>query len=386
MLRTVLLIAAVAFGTTVVAPMAGADTPHTSADAKKAWSDSSHQAEIAAEHLNAARQAQANAEVAATKATTAKQAADAKVTVAQHQVALADAKVAAYQTQLDQFANSSFQGANLDQLGALLTAGSADDFLDQASNLSQVAADTQTTMADASAAVDAAQQAKADATTAEHAAATAQAQAADAVTTAKQATKTATAQKTAMDSAVKKNHALFDKLTAAEKKAAAEAAAKAKAESEAKAKKVAEALAAAEAQGMSGAAQVGDSVVGGFQVDGGDAAGQTAAKAALTKIGGGYCYACDGPTDFDCSGLTTWAWGVAGVSIPRVSYEQANFPSVPLDELQPGDLVTYYSPVSHVAIYVGNGMVASAADESLGIILVPVDKGGPDPTGHRVPR
>lgn len=118
----------------------------------------------------------------------------------------------------------------------------------------------------------------------------------------------------------------------------------------------------------------------------GDTAGEIAAKAALTKVGGGYCYACDGPSSFDCSGLTTWAWAQAGIAIPRVSYEQANFPVVPLDQLQPGDLVTYYSPVSHVAIYVGNGMVVSAVDESSGILYRPVSRGGPQATGHRVPR
>ncbi len=106
----------------------------------------------------------------------------------------------------------------------------------------------------------------------------------------------------------------------------------------------------------------------------------------MTKVGFAYAYAGDGPDAYDCSGLTTWAWAQAGISIPRVSYEQANFPSVPLDQLEPGDLVTYYSPVSHVAIYVGDGMVVSAADEALGIVLRPVDGAGPDATGHRVPR
>ena len=54
--------------------------------------------------------------------------------------------------------------------------------------------------------------------------------------------------------------------------------------------------------------------------------------------------------------------------------------------LQPGDLVTYYVPTSHVAIYVGGGNVVSAADEALGIILVPATQGGPSPVAHRVPR
>ncbi len=118
----------------------------------------------------------------------------------------------------------------------------------------------------------------------------------------------------------------------------------------------------------------------------GDAVGRAAAQFALTKVGGPYVYAGDGPTAYDCSGLTHAAWLAQGYNIPRVSYEQATLPAVPLDQLQPGDLVTYYSPVSHVAIYVGGGDVVSAADEALGIIEVPYQNAGPNPTGHRVPR
>jgi cell wall-associated NlpC family hydrolase len=59
---------------------------------------------------------------------------------------------------------------------------------------------------------------------------------------------------------------------------------------------------------------------------------------------------------FDCSGLTTWAWAQAGVSIPHQSALQyATNPHVPKNQAQPGDLIFYYSPISHVGIYVGGG-------------------------------
>jgi cell wall-associated NlpC family hydrolase len=59
---------------------------------------------------------------------------------------------------------------------------------------------------------------------------------------------------------------------------------------------------------------------------------------------------------FDCSGLTTWAWAQAGVSIPHQSAMQyATNPHVPKNQAQPGDLIFYYSPISHVGIYVGGG-------------------------------
>ena len=93
-------------------------------------------------------------------------------------------------------------------------------------------------------------------------------------------------------------------------------------------------------------------------------AAAAAVAAALSKVGAAYVYGAAGPNSFDCSGLTSWAWAQAGVSIPRTSGGQAGLPSVPLSELQPGDLVTYYSPVSHVAMYIGNGQIIHASTES----------------------
>lgn len=117
-----------------------------------------------------------------------------------------------------------------------------------------------------------------------------------------------------------------------------------------------------------------------------NAKGLGAVAFAKRQIGKRYVYAGNGPDVFDCSGLTQQAWLTQGITIPRTSIEQSTLPGVDLDKLAPGDLVTYYRPVSHVAIYAGDGMVVSAADEALGIIYVPVAKGGPNPTGHRVPR
>jgi cell wall-associated NlpC family hydrolase len=127
--------------------------------------------------------------------------------------------------------------------------------------------------------------------------------------------------------------------------------------------------------------------VAGGSIEGGDEAGRGAAEYALSKLGGPYVYAANGPVAFDCSGLTCQAWKSQGYTIARTSMEQSHLPAVALSALQPGDLVTYYSPVSHVAMYIGSGEVVSAADEAQGIIKVPVLKGGDPPvTGHRVPR
>lgn len=128
------------------------------------------------------------------------------------------------------------------------------------------------------------------------------------------------------------------------------------------------------------------SSVGSRSSEGGDVAGRLVADAARTKVGGGYCEDGQGPTFFDSPGLTMWAWAQAGIRIPRTTSGQANLPSVPLDQLEPGDLVTYYAPAIQVAMYVGDGMVVLAADEEHGIVYVPVNRAGPQPTGHRVAR
>lgn len=82
-----------------------------------------------------------------------------------------------------------------------------------------------------------------------------------------------------------------------------------------------------------------------------------AVSAAQTQLGVPYRYASSSPgVAFDCSGLTHFAWGKAGVYLPRNSRAQAaSLPRVPPAAAQPGDLIFYYSPISHVGIYVGGG-------------------------------
>ncbi|MFF2039202.1 NlpC/P60 family protein [Kitasatospora sp. NPDC058170] len=83
---------------------------------------------------------------------------------------------------------------------------------------------------------------------------------------------------------------------------------------------------------------------------------------AMSKQGSPYGWGDVGPNTFDCSGLMVWAYGKAGVSLPRTSQAQANYGSrVPsLAEAQPGDLIIYRDDRSHVGMYIGNGMVVHA--------------------------
>jgi peptidoglycan DL-endopeptidase CwlO len=103
------------------------------------------------------------------------------------------------------------------------------------------------------------------------------------------------------------------------------------------------------------------------------AAGRAVA-AAYSQLGVPYGFATAKPGEsFDCSGLTQWSWSQAGVGIPRVSSAQWNgLPHVPLDQIQPGDLIFYYNDVHHVAIYVGNGTVIHAPFSGSTVSLAPL--------------
>lgn len=97
------------------------------------------------------------------------------------------------------------------------------------------------------------------------------------------------------------------------------------------------------------------------------------AGVALSLVGAPYRWGGEGAGGFDCSGLTQYVYRKVGIVIPRTSFEQyrvGNF--VPMSELHPGDLVffsTSSSGPSHVAIYVGNGLIVQALNESTGVIV-----------------
>ncbi|MGZ4748641.1 MAG: NlpC/P60 family protein [Oryzihumus sp.] len=94
---------------------------------------------------------------------------------------------------------------------------------------------------------------------------------------------------------------------------------------------------------------------------------------ALAQVGDAYVYGATGPDAWDCSGLTMVAWAQAGVSLPHSAEAQQSYGTpVSSSDLQPGDLVFYYSPVHHVGIYIGHGMIVHAANPSDGVLTAPV--------------
>ena len=99
-----------------------------------------------------------------------------------------------------------------------------------------------------------------------------------------------------------------------------------------------------------------------------EASGGPAVAYAKAQVGKSYVYGAAGPDAFDCSGLTMMAWKQAGVSLPHSSGAQyAAGQKISESELKPGDLVFYYSPISHVGIYIGNGQIVNALNPGSGV-------------------
>ncbi|MEV5602319.1 C40 family peptidase [Streptomyces sp. NPDC052299] len=118
------------------------------------------------------------------------------------------------------------------------------------------------------------------------------------------------------------------------------------------------------------------------------AQGGEAVGYAVRQIGKPYVWGAEGPGSFDCSGLTSQAWASAGRVIPRTSQEQwRQLPRVPMNALRPGDLVVYFPKATHVALYIGNGLVVQAPRPGTSVKVSPVASNPvlgavrPDPDG-----
>jgi cell wall-associated NlpC family hydrolase len=122
------------------------------------------------------------------------------------------------------------------------------------------------------------------------------------------------------------------------------------------------------------------------------AEGERAVRNAVRQLGKPYQWGAEGPRSYDCSGLTSWAWDRAGTPIPRTSQEQwAKLPRVPLDALRPGDLVVYFPEATHVALYLGDGLVVQAPRPGARVKVSPLAANPvlgavrPDPDARPVP-
>ncbi|MFF5521216.1 C40 family peptidase [Streptomyces coeruleorubidus] len=123
------------------------------------------------------------------------------------------------------------------------------------------------------------------------------------------------------------------------------------------------------------------------------AEGDRAVRYAVRQLGKPYEWGAEGPESYDCSGLTSQAWAEAGTPVPRTSQEQwKRLKRVPLTELRPGDLVVYFPKATHVALYLGDGMVVQAPRPGAKVKVSPIAANPvlgavrPDPDGEPLRR
>ena len=304
--------AAAAVVTVAPAPAtADPDLPDTAPDAVQQLRELSHRAEQLTEQWHEAKDQLTARQVELGKARS-------DLAAAAEAAQAARAQEGQFRGQVDQLTNATFQGVRLDQLAALLVSESPQQFLDQMSALDMLAADNQESLAHLVAVRDRAE-------AAQQAASAAEARSRDAETGAAAAEAEIGRRKAEMDRQVARVQAQLDSLSGSDR---------------------ADYTSEGEIDFVAGPT----SGVGG-----------KAMRAALSQQGKPYSWGADGPQSYDCSGLTSWAFRQAGVRLPRSSQAQAGVGRpVSRSALQPGDLVFFYSPFSHVVIYVGGGKMVHA--------------------------
>nr|WP_307850124.1 NlpC/P60 family protein [Saccharopolyspora sp. HNM0986] len=315
-MRGALAASAVAAAVSMTSAPAVADPkpPESASEAAKQVRELSHQAEALTEDYKKAEDDH-NAKKAELDRSTA-EAGQAEQVANQ-----ARAEEERFRGQVDKMTAASYQGARLNKLSALLVSKSPNDFLDRASALDVLAKDNNDAIKQLSAAVHQAESAQQRAQDARGRAAQAEA---DAARIQGEIGK----KKADMDAQIAKVKQQYSQLSSADQ----------------------------------------DSLTGGGQTDyvgpGGSGKAAEAVTAALSKQGSSYVYGAKGPSTFDCSGLMQWAYKQAGISIGGSTKSQVSEgKSVSASELKPGDLIFYYSPVSHVSMYVGNGKAVHAPTE-----------------------
>ncbi|SEP00524.1 NlpC/P60 family protein [Trujillonella endophytica] len=245
----------------------------------------------------------------------------------------AEAEVARYEPQLIAIAHTGYTSGPTSGVAAFLTSDSAEDFVQQMTTLDMIAAHTDSLLVTVSAAREQA--------------AAAQSQAQAAAAEAEAALATLEQQQAEVQARVDQYEADFTRLSAQERAAVT----------------------------VSLAGPVLD-VPTSLAPPPSEAAGAVVA-AALAQVGDPYVWGASGPNGFDCSGLTQFAYAAAGVSLPHSSRAQAGMGvAVSRGELQPGDVVYFYSPVSHVGIYIGNGQMVHARTFGQPVAVTSVDMRG----------
>ncbi|MEE6177778.1 peptidoglycan hydrolase RipC [Mycobacterium sp. 050134] len=330
-------------------------------DALAKLSELSRQAEQTTEAMHSA-QLDLDAKLAAQRA------ADKKHDDDQAAVDAAKARLASFQGAVNKLAAATYMGGSVDGMQAILTAGSPQGLIDKLAVQRVMARQMATQMADFRAAGEAAAKAERDSAKS----------AADARTAAEQAAAVRSGLQSKQSQlqvqiAVVKSQ--YVALTPQQRTALADPG---------------PVPAAAPVPGAPGpeAAPPGAPQPGGpapgeapppgiFMPPGGGDRG-TVVQAALTQVGSPYVWGGAAPGGFDCSGLVMWAFQQAGIQLPHSSQALARGGQpVSLSDLQPGDVLTFYSDASHTGIYVGDGMMIHSSTYGQPVRVVPMGAGGP---------
>jgi cell wall-associated NlpC family hydrolase len=310
--------------------------PNNASEALKQYQDLRLQAEKASEDLLAAKTDLENKQRDLDKAT-------ADLAASQVLEKDAHAQEEQFRGKVDALASASFQGARFNNLSALLTGGSQQDFLDRAAALSVLASDNKEALDKFTGAVDQAAKAKNDATDA-------QKRSGDAKAAAEQLVNQINQSKTDLEARAAEAEKAYNRLSGKDK---------------------------ADLEGP---------------VDHGvylapPGAAQAAVQKALDQVGKPYVYGAAGPNTFDCSGLVLFAFKAIGLNLPHSSRVQYTYGKpVASGQWIAGDLLFYgrsASSIHHVAIFIGDGKIVHASTSGTPVKVVPLSGAGSDYFGAK---
>jgi cell wall-associated NlpC family hydrolase len=303
------------------APTQPVTAPKTASEAAQKVQQLGEQLEVLSEEVNGAGIRVAKLRVAARTAT--------------RQAVVADRRYAELSAEVAKIVRTTYTSAPFGQFTTLMTSESPQDFLEQLSTLERMSEQHSRTITSVLRVKQQLDQARDKAK--------------KALAAAHREYTTAVAKKNQLDKQIVQYKAIYNRLSTQER---------------------------AQLNGGSTATRSGRIPVGNLPPMSGRA--KIAVDTALAQRGDPYVWGAAGPDAFDCSGLTMYAWGKAGVSLPHQSADQYSHGThVPADlaYLKPGDLLFFYSPIHHVAIYIGNGLQVHAPTSGDVVRVVGVDWG-----------
>lgn len=274
----------------------------------------------------------------------------AKMKLKKADVKAQSTKVERLRLQAGQVALAQFQNRQLDTAAKLLLSEDSEDFLSQISTVEKVSENQNSALQDY-------QEEQAKLAALERSTETETAQL-------KKEQAELTKLRTSSDSKIAESKKLLAKLTEEERKRIAAEEKKAREE----------ARAAAERAGATTTTATTNKTTSAQAVTAGSGKGAAALAFAKSQLGKPYRFASAGPDAYDCSGLTSAAWAKSGVSLPRTSQSQIGVGrSVSKADLQPGDLVFYYSGITHVGLYAGNNQIVHSPRPGKSVEYASVD-------------